>query len=141
MTFEQVDATLISDFFEHLEQTRNVRMRTRNLRLTAIHPFFNFMAYEMPMHSAQIQQVLAIPEKRYTKKQVGFLKRMEVDALFDAPDRNTWFGRRDHVFMLTAVQTGLRVSEMTGLTVDNVNLSVSPHLRVIAKDRKEWYVR
>lgn len=140
MAFEQVNALLVSDFLDHLEEDRKVSVRTRNLRLTAIHSFFNFMAYEMPMHGAQIQQVLAIPEKRHAKKQVGFLKRMEFDALLGAPDRNSWSGRRDHAFILTAVQTGLRVSELTALTVEDVDLSVSPHLRVIGKGRKERYV-
>ena len=36
-------------------------------------------------------------------------------VLLAAPDRKTWSGRRDHAFILTAVQTGLRLSEMTGL--------------------------
>lgn len=36
-------------------------------------------------------------------------------ALLEAPDRNCWSGRRDHAWILLAVQSGLRVSELTKL--------------------------
>jgi integrase len=88
-------------------------------------------------HSAQIQRVLAIPSKRYTRTLVRFLSRPEVDALLAAPDPRTWFGRRDHAFLLLAVQTGLRLSEMTGLKRGDVTLGTGAHVRVIGKGRKE----
>lgn len=136
MNFEQIDAPLITAFLDDLETNRNVSVRTRNLRLTAIHSFFRYTAFELPTHGAQIQRVLAIPGKRFTRKQVVFLNREEVNALLAAPDRRTWSGRRDHAFILTAVQTGLRVSEMTGLTREDLVLKTSAHLQVIGKGRK-----
>jgi site-specific recombinase XerD len=81
--------------------------------------------------------VLAIPSKRFTRTLVEFLTRAEVDALLAAPDQSTWFGRRDHAFLLLAVQTGLRVSEMTGLTRTDIVLGGGAHVRVIGKGRKE----
>jgi len=68
---------------------------------------------------------------------VAFLTRAEVDALLSAPDRGTWFGRRDHAFLLVAVQTGLRLSEMAGLKREDMTLGTGAHLRVIGKGRKE----
>ena len=62
-----------------------------------------------------IQRVLAIPAKRHQQKLVCFLTREEIDALLSAPDNGTWFGRRDHTLLTLAVQTGLRVSELTRL--------------------------
>jgi site-specific recombinase XerD len=112
-------------------------VRSRNLRLTAIHSFFRYVAFELPEHSAQIQRVLAIPSKRFTRALVSFLSRPEVDALLAAPDLSTWSGRRDHAFILTAVQTGLRLSEMTGLRREDLISGVGAHLRVIGKGRKE----
>lgn len=136
--FEQVDAALVTAFLENLEQTRNVSVRTRNLRLTAIHSLFQFAAYELPTHSAQIQRVLAIPNKRFDRQQIGFLNRDEVDALLQAPDQHSWSGRRDHAFILTAVQTGLRVSEITGLKRENLMLETGAgaHVWVMGKGRK-----
>ena len=136
MHFEQIDAPLVTAFLDDLETSRNVSARTRNLRLTAIHSFFRYAAFELPTHGAQIQRVLAIPGKRFTRKQVGFLNREEVDALLGAPDRGSWSGRRDHAFILTAVQTGLRVSEMTGLKRQDLVLGTGAHVQVIGKGRK-----
>jgi site-specific recombinase XerD len=81
--------------------------------------------------------VLAIPSKRFTRTLVQFLTRAEVEALLAAPDQRTWFGRRDHAFLLVAVQTGLRVSEMTGLTRQDLVVGAGAHVRVIGKGRKE----
>jgi len=116
LTFETIDAPLIVAFLNHLERQRGSSARSRNLRLTAVHSFFRYVAFELPTHAAQIQRVLAIPSKRFTRTLVRFLSRAEVQALLAAPDQRTWCGRRDHAFLLVAVQTGLRLSEMTGLT-------------------------
>lgn len=137
LVFEEIDAPLIVAFLDYLEKQRGVSVRSRNLRLTAIHSFFRYIAFELPTHAAQIQRVLAIPSKRFTRTLIRFLTPAEVDALLDAPDRRTWFGRRDHAFILTAVQTGLRLSEITGTTRDDLVLGTGAHVRVIGKGRKE----
>ncbi|MCY3596265.1 MAG: site-specific integrase [Rhodospirillales bacterium] len=135
--FEQIDAPLVVAFLEDLETRRGVSVRSRNTRLAAVHSFFRYAAFELPTHAEQIQRVLAIPSKRYTRKQVEFLARDEVDALLAAPDRSTWSGRRDHAFILTAVQTGFRLSEMTGLKRDDYVEGNGHHLCVVGKGRKE----
>lgn len=137
LALEAIDAPLIVAFLDHLEKHRGLSARSRNLRLTAIHSFFRYAAFEVPEHAAQIQRVLAIPSKRFTRTQVHFLTRPEVEALLAAPDHRAWFGRRDHAFLLVAAQTGLRLSEMTGLTRDDVMLGAGAHVRVIGKGRKE----
>jgi len=137
LNFEEIDAPLIMAFLEQLEKQQGVSIRSRHLRLTALHSFFRFAAFEAPAHSAQIQRVLAIPSKRFTRTLVHFLTRPEVDALLAAPDQRTWSGRRDHAFILLAVQTGLRLSEMTGLQRQNIILGTGAHVRVIGKGRKE----
>ena len=137
LTVEQIDAPLIGAFLEDLENQRAITVRSRNLRLTAIHSFFRYAAFELPDHAAQIQRVLAIPSKRFMRTSVSFLSRPEVDALLAAPDRDTWSGRRDHAFILTAVQTGLRLSEITGLKHGDLVLGTGAHVRVIGKGRKE----
>lgn len=137
LAFEEIDAPLIVAFLDDLEHRKGLSIRSRNLRLTAIHSFFRYAAFEAPAHSAQIQRVLAIPSKRFTRTLVHFLTRAEVDALLAAPDQSTWSGRRDHAFLLVAVQTGLRLSEMTGLKREDLILGAGAHVRVIGKGRKE----
>jgi site-specific recombinase XerD len=137
LNFEEVDAPLIVAFLEDLENQQGIGVRSRNLRLAAIHSFFRYAAFEAPQHSAQIQRVLAIPSKRFTRTLVNFLTRPEVDALLAAPDQSTWSGRRDRAFLLVAVQTGLRLSEITGLKRGDLFFGTGAHLRVIGKGRKE----
>jgi site-specific recombinase XerD len=128
LVFQEIDAPLITAFLDHLEKHQGLSTRSRNLRLTALRSFFRFAAFEAPIHSAQIQRVLAIPCKRFTRTLVPFLTRAEVDALLAAPDQRTWSGRRDHAFILLAVQTGLRLSEMTGLKRQDIILGLGPAL-------------
>jgi site-specific recombinase XerD len=136
-TVSRGSRTRIVAFLDDLEKRQGISVRSRNLRLTAIHSFFRYAAFEAPANSAQIQRVLAIPSKRFTRTLVPFLTRAEVDTLLVAPDPRTWSGRRDHAFILVAVQTGLRLSEMTGLKREDLILGAGAHVRVIGKGRKE----
>ncbi len=137
LLFDEIDAPLIVAFLDDLEKRRGITARSRNLRLTAIRSLFHYAAFEVPSRSEQIQRVLAIPSKRYTRALVCFLTRPEVDALLAAPDTHTWGGRRDHALLLLSVQTGMRLSEMTGLKRKDVTLGVGAHVRVFGKGRKE----
>jgi site-specific recombinase XerD len=137
LLFEEIDAPLIVAVLDELEKRQGLSVRSCNLRLTAIHSFFRYAAFEMPAYSAQIQRVLAIPSKRFTRTLIQFLTRPEVDALLAAPNQLTWSGRRDHAFLLVAVQTGLRLSEMTGLKREDLIVGSGAHLRLIGKGRKE----
>lgn len=132
-----LDAPAIGAFLVHLEADRHNGVRTRNARLAAIHSFFRYAALGHPEHAGSIARVLAIPNKRFDRALVSFLNREEAEALLSAPDRSTWIGRRDHALMSVAVQTGLRVSELTGLTCDDVHLGSGPHVRCVGKGRKE----
>ncbi len=137
LSLEDLDAGLVGAFLNHLETGRGASVRTRNARLTAIRSLFHFAAYHHPEHAAHIQRVLAIPPKRYDKRLVTYLTEEEAAALLAAPDRSTRIGRRDHALLLLALETGLRVSELTGLTCAAVQLGNGAHVRVHGKGRKE----
>src|SRR5262249_17473988 len=76
---EDVDEPLISAFLDNLEQHRQNGARSRNLRLTAIRSFFRYVAYEAPTHAGQIQRILAMPDKRYTRRLIMFLTHIEIE--------------------------------------------------------------
>lgn len=133
----EIDAALIGSFLDHLEKERGNSARTRNARLAAVRSFFRFAAAREPGHAELIQRVLAIPQKRFDRDLVSFLGVPEVEAVLAAPDRSTWLGRRDHALILVAVRTGLRVSELTGLRVEDCDLGTGAHVRCHGKGRKE----
>ena len=137
LDWDDLDATMISAFLNHLELDRHNSTRTRNVRLTAIRSLFSYAALRHPEHAAVIQRVLAIPPKRFDKRTVTFLTPVEVDALLAAPDQTRWEGRRDRVLMLLAVQTGLRVSEITGLDCGDITLGTGANVRCEGKGRKQ----
>lgn len=137
LDISDLDAPLIAEFLDHLERERRNGVRTRNARLSAIRSFFRYAALRHPEHAALIARVLDIPAKRCDRKDVDYLDEGEVDALLAAPDRSTWCGRRDHVLLGVAVQTGLRVSELTGLRNTDVELDTGAHVRCRGKGRKE----
>ncbi|EJU10168.1 integrase family protein [Sphingomonas sp. LH128] len=116
LTVEDIDADLVADFLSHIETARGNGARSRNTRLAAIRSFFRFVAMTDPTWLLHCQRILTMPNKRYVKRAVTFLDADEIGALLAAPDRTTWTGRRDHALLLLAVQTGLRASELVGLT-------------------------
>src|SRR5204863_3527634 len=122
-----LETTLLGAFLQHLEDQRGNGSATRNARLAAIHSLFRYAATKAPEHAVVISQVLAIPPRRRERAIVSYLTDEEADALITAPDRTTWHGRRDHALLLLAVQTGLRVSEVIGLTCQDVHLGAGPH--------------
>ena len=132
-----LDAPLVAGFLDHLEHDRGNTERTRNHRLAAIHSLFAYAALHHPEHAASIQRVLAVPPKRFERNLVTYLTDDEVDALLAAPDPDTWTGRRDHAMWVLTIQTGLRISELTGLTCADVVLGVGAHVHCIGKGRKE----
>lgn len=137
LSIEDLDAAFIGSFLNHIEKDRGNCARSRNVRLAAIHSFFKYIALQDPIHSALIQRVLAIPTKRFERKLIDFLTKPEIEALLAAPDQSTWSGRRDSTLLYLAIQTGLRVSELIGLTCKDIVLGGGAHVRCKGKGRKE----
>jgi integrase/recombinase XerD len=132
-----LDAPMIGAFLDHLESTRGNGVRTRNARLAAVHALFRFAALRHPEHAAVIQRILAIPPKRFDRQLVTYLTEPETTTLLAAPDTATWTRHRDHALLVLAVQTGLRVSELTALTCADVRLGTGAHVNCLGKGRKQ----
>jgi integrase/recombinase XerD len=132
-----IDASFVGTFLTHLETERHSSPQTRNVRLSAIHSFFRYVALLEPAHGGRIQRILAIPKKRCDRNLVDFLTNAEVEALLKVPDQSNWLGRRDHALLLVGVETGLRVSELSGLCPEQMVLGTGPHVRCRGKGRKE----
>ena len=136
LAMQDLDASFVCRFLDHLEKDRGVSARSRNVRLAAIHSFFHYVTLQEPALGALAQRVLAIKSKRHIKRPIDFLTRTEAEALLAAPDQQTWLGRRDHMLLLLALQTGLRLSEIIGLRCQDVALDSGPHVRCTGKGRK-----
>jgi site-specific recombinase XerD len=108
-TFD-LNATLLLDFLQHLEEKRGNCVRTRNVRLAALRSFIRYAgACEGPDMIAHTQRIMAIPLKRFVRPMLGFLSANEMQAILEAIG-NSWTGRRDHLLFFL-YNTGARVSE------------------------------
>lgn len=136
LVIADLDAAFLGKFLDHLERERGNCARSRNARLAALRAFFRYVALSEPAHALHCQRVLAIPSKRFERGIVEFLDDEEIRALLKAPDSTTWIGRRDRSILLVAVQTGLRVSELTALRRQDVTLGTGAHVRCLGKGRK-----
>ena len=137
LSMKDLTPEFISSFLEYVEKGRNNCVRTRNVRLSAIHSFFRYVSFRAPEYAELCYQILAIPSKRFERRPIAFLTRKEIDALTNAPDQNSWIGRRDRTFLLTAAQIGLRLSELIGLHIEDVVLGIGAHVRCNGKGRKQ----
>jgi integrase/recombinase XerD len=137
LDISQLDADLITSFLCWLETERNNSPRTRNARLSAVRSLFRYAALCAPDNAATIQRVLAIEASRIDTTVVNWLTDTESDALLAVPDRSTWIGRRDYALLVTALRTGLRVSELIQLTRRDLHLGTAAHVRCVGKGRKE----
>lgn len=138
LAIEDIDAVTVGAFLDHLHTHRHNSTATRNARLAAIHSFYRYALPLIPDHAHTVSQVLAIPQRRGERAIVSYLTSAETEALLAAPERRTWFGRRDHALLLTAVQTGLRLSELTALRIQDLTLSTpGAAVRTTGKGRRE----
>lgn len=137
LDLDNLTATNVTAFLDHLQQERGNNAKTRNTRLTAIRSVLARALPDHPEHAATITQVLAIPPRRTTRPVIEFLTPAETQALLDAPDQQTWTGRRDHALLVMTVQTGLRISEICSLTYQDIHLGAGPHIACTGKGRRQ----
>jgi len=140
LAVEDLDRDLILAFLDHLESERGNSISTRNARLAAIKSFFQHIAYNDPSAMGLVQRVLAIQEKRTTKKAICYLRQEDLAVLLSAPDQNTWIGRRDYTLLLFLGRTGARVSEATGLNGSDLRLDKPYQVLLRGKGSKERVV-
>lgn len=137
LTLEQLDAPMVLAFLEHLETARGNSSTTRNARLAAIKSFARFIEYRVPSAIEQVRCILAIPQKRTDNALVDYLLLQELQALLDAPDPTTVPGTRDRAMLHLGFAAGLRVSELIGLLLDDLQTYPHASIRVRGKGRRE----
>jgi site-specific recombinase XerD len=137
MQLEQIDAPLVIDFLDHLEQNRHNAPKTRNVRLAAIKAFFRFVEHRRPGALEQIHRILAIPAKKTDSPLVPYFYKDEIEAILDAPDPRTRDGIRDRAMLHLALATGMRVSELVGIRFTDLTLGSEPSVLIHGKGRKQ----
>jgi integrase/recombinase XerD len=117
-----LSSDVLRGFLDHIEVVRKCSIRTRNQRLAAVHAMARFIAERSPEHIAWCSEIRTIPFKRFTRNELTYLDKPEMDALLAAPDRRTQQGLRDHALLLFLYNSGARVSEAASLQIGDLNL-------------------
>ena len=135
LSVEQISAVHVLGFLHHVEEVRHCTTATRNQRLAAIRTLAGFIAAHSPEHIAWCGDIRRIPFKKTTQAVVPYLEKPEMDALLNAPDRNTKQGCRDYAMLLFLYNSGARASEAVQLTIADVDLA-QPAVRLLGKGNK-----
>lgn len=137
LAIETLDAPLVVDFLNHLEKERGNSPRTCNARNAAIKAFYRFLEYRLISCLDQSRRIHAIPMKKTDDKLIGHLTSPEMQTLLDAPDPRIASGIRDRAMLHLCFAAGLRVSELVGLSLNQVELHSHPTIHVNGKGRRE----
>ena len=103
---DNISVSAIKAFLTELETNRDCSLSTRNQRLAAIHAFAKFIGLNNPTS-------------------ITYLEKTEMDALLNAPDKQTDQGKRDHAILLFLYNTGARSDEAAQLRIEDINI---PHV-------------
>lgn len=136
ISFKNINGELICKYCQWLEEEKKSSIKTRNLRLTAIHSFFRFVQMQLPEYSALCRDILNISMKKCDKKPPSHLSDTEVKMLFAEPDIHTREGIRDLAIMVVLYDSGARVSELTSIKVEDVNLLKTATIKITGKGKK-----
>jgi site-specific recombinase XerD len=137
LTVADLSPTTITAFLHHLETVRGNGATTRNVRLSAIHSFFDFFGAQHPEHLAQAQRVLSVPFKRTDHRTIDYLEAEELRAVLEGIDRSTLAGRRDYVLLALLFNTGARIPKAVSLQTTDLRLAAPPTVKFLGKGRKE----
>lgn len=140
MTLEDLNRKLVEEFLDWIEQVRNCKTSTRNVRLSAIHAFCRYLQIEFPDYIYPAQQILALPVKKAKKPTIDYLTLDAMKYLLEMPDSKKKEGRRDLVLLSLLYDSGARVQELADLKVSDVRATEPATVKLTGKGKKSRIV-
>lgn len=137
ITIEKIGVDEVINFLDYLEKGRGNGVGTRNIRLSAIHIFFRYLATIYPEYLYQSQRILSIPFKRTTTRSIEYFEFDEIRSVLQSIDHSKSNGRRDYVLLLLMFNTGARVQEVVDLRANDLQLIKPFKIYIFGKGRKE----
>ena len=134
-----VDRLTLRAFLGHLSRRRLAR-RSIARKLSAVRSFYRYLHRE---EQVEANPARAVRSPRLERHLPGWVSRADADSLFEAAEtraaEGTFHALRDLAILETFYATGMRLSELRGLDVADVDL-VSDRVRVRGKGQKERIV-
>jgi tyrosine recombinase XerC len=135
MPIEKVDYLILRKYLAALKE-KNLQSRTVARRISALRSFFKFLVREGLLKT---NPILTISSPKLDKHLPQFLTEEEVSKLISAAvpkDDKDQRALRDRAILETFYSTGMRIAELVGLSVDDID-SIGGIVKVMGKGRKE----
>jgi site-specific recombinase XerD len=136
LNLDMVTKDLVVEYLEWTEKERRCSTTTRNVRLAALHSFFQYLQYQNPNNLLEWERILSIPVKKAEKKTLNYLSLDGIKLLLEMPDQDTQTGRRDLALLTLMYDTAARVQEMIDLTPSQVRFDKPYTVKLIGKGNK-----
>jgi len=136
LSLDDLSAENALAFLSDVEKTRHCSVATRNLRLSALRTFFEYLVMQDTLHAGQYQRVISIPLKQSSHRMMEYLEVTEVKAVIDCIDRKEASGRRDYALLNFLYNTGARVQETCDLRIEDIHFESLPLVTITGKGRK-----
>lgn len=136
LALKDITKECIVEFLEWLQRERKCSDSTRNVRLAAIHSFFNYLQYEAPENINEWQRILSIKVKKAKKRTMNYLTIEGIKLLLAQPDLSTKKGTRDLAMLALMYDSAARVQEIIDLTASSVRLTKPYTIKLVGKGNK-----
>jgi len=134
-SLKEVDKHTLRDYMAHLMEQGFVKASIAR-KLSAIRSFYRYLLREEIISTSPVATTFS---PKLDKRLPSFLTMEEMLRLLEAPDLSTPHGQRDRALMELLYASGLRVSELVNLNLEQINLD-SREIRVLGKGSKERLV-
>jgi site-specific recombinase XerD len=134
---EIITNDLIIGFLIYLESVRKNSIKTRNLRLAAIHSFFTYLSIKFPEYYINTQKILSVKFKRAPNKNINYFEKEEMEAIFESIDIQKSNGKRDYLLLSIMFNTGGRVQEILNISPCCIHLEKPSYIQIYGKGRKD----
>lgn len=136
LVFSDLTKTCIEEYLNHLEQVRKCSVSTRNVRLAALHAFFNFVQYEWPEQLDECRRILSIKQKKAKQGTINYLTVEGIQLLLSQPDLSTKKGIRDLALLALMYDCGARVQEIIDLSPGSIRINKPYTIKLVGKGSK-----
>lgn len=135
--YQDFNKSNLKDYLLFMKNSQHLSEKTCNLRLTAIRALLAYASEESTDITVIYVNAKMVKGLTVSRKAIESFEGGQIKALLKAPPVETGIGRRNQMIMVLGYDAGLRVSELTYLTVSSLHLdSEVPYVTVLGKGTK-----
>lgn len=136
VTITMINRQSVSSYLDYVETERKCSVTTRNHRLDCIRSFMKYAATRNLDAAAMWAEIQNVTHAKEQKTPVEYLKISSVEAIIAQPNATTRMGLRDKFLILFIYQTGMRVAELVGIRLCDIQLGNSAVVTIHGKGAK-----